>query len=203
MPVNLTIDTPPEFSHALDDMFGAIAGYIRDRGYTIETFSRKEASARWAASINEVKKSEALDNNFESAMRVYVAHLAKTRSFDEVIAPSIIYRTPKLRDRRVKWDGAIRKLEIINLSDEAREKGLAHALNVEIAGVSLHVMVFSPDGDLIFERYGGLDLAHDVNMVGTEFTMNPRLSLKEDFLKKGGNLRSGIGVAFDGFFPKR
>jgi hypothetical protein len=201
--VNLTIKAPSELLPVLDDMFGAIAGYIRDRGDTLETFSRKEATAQWAASIVEVKKSEALDDNFETAMRVYVAHLAETHSFDAAIAPSLVYRTTKTRDRTVKWDGVFRKMKIVNLSDQAKKKGLARALAVAISGVSLHVMVFGPDGDLIFQRYGGLDLVHDVDMTGAEFTMNPRLSLKEDLLKESDHLSEGIGVAFDPYLPKR
>jgi hypothetical protein len=203
LPVNLTIKTPPEFSPVLDDMFGSIAGYIRDRGDTIETISRKEATARWAASIIEVKESEALGDNFESAMRVYVTHLAEGRSFDSVISPSIVYRTTRTRDRKVKWDGVFRKAKIINLSDEAKNKGLARSLIVEIDGVSLHVMVFSPEGDLIFQKYGGLDLVHDIDMAGTEFTMNPGISLKEDLLKESDHLSQGIGLAFDPYIPRR
>ena len=203
LPVNLTIKTPPEFNPVLDDIFGAIAGYIRDRGDTLETFSRKEATAQWAASIIEVKESKALEDNFEAAMRVYVAGLAETHSFDAVIAPSIVYRNTKTRDRTVKWDGVFRKIKVTNLSDEAKNKGLARKLAVEIAAVSLHVMVFSPDGDLIFQKYGGLDLAHDVDMTGAEFTMRPGLSLKKGLFKESEHLHEGIGVAFDPYLPRR
>ncbi len=204
LPVNLTIiKMPPEFSPVLDDMFGAIAGYIRNHRGTLETFSRKEASAQWAASIVEVEESEALDDNFETAMGVYVAHLAETRSFDAVISPSLVYRNTKTRDRTVKWDGVFRKMKIVNLSDEAKTKGLARSLVIDFAGVSLHVMVFGPDGDLIFQGYGGLDLAHNVDMAGVEFTMNPRLLLKEDLLKESDHLSEGIGVAFDRYLPRR
>ncbi len=203
LPVNLTIKTPSEFDPLLDDMFGAIAGYIRDRGHTLETFSRKKATAGWAASILRVQESETLDDNFKTAMRVYVRRLAETRSFDAVISPSLAYRNAKSRDRKVKWDGVIRKVKIINLSDEAKNKGLARSLAVEIAGVSLHVMAFDPGGELIFQKYGGLDLAHDVDMEGVEFTMIPRLALKEALLKDGEHIEQGIGVAFDPFIPRR
>ena len=201
LPVNLTIKTRPEFDPLLDDVFGAIAGYIRDREDTLETISRKEATAQWAASIIEVKESEALEDNFETAMRAYVTHLAETRSFDAVISPSIIYRATKTRDRRVKWDGVFRRMKIVNLSDEAKNKGLARSLSVEIAGVSLHVMVFGPEGDLIFQKYGGLDLAHDVDMTSVEFTMSPRLSLKPKLLKDSDHLSEGIEWAFDPYLP--
>ncbi len=203
LPVNLTIEAPPEFGPVLDDMFGAIAGYIRDRGDTLETFSRKEATAQWAESIVKVEESKALDNNFEAAMRAYVAHLAGTRSFDAVITPSLVYRTTKTRDRTVKWDGVFRKMKIVNLSEEAKAKGFARALVMNISGVSLHVMVFSPDGDLIFQRYGGLDLAHNVDMTSAEFTMNPGLLLKEDLLKESDHISEGIGVAFNRYLPMR
>jgi hypothetical protein len=202
LPVNLTVKAPPEFSPVLDDFFGAIAGYIRNRGDTLETFSRKEATTRWAASIIEVRESETLENNFDTAMRVFVTDLAKTRSFDAVISPSLVYRTTKARDRRVKWDGVFRRVKVVNLSDEAKNKGLARSLNVVIDGVSLHVMVFDPEGDRIFEKYGGLDLVHDVDMTGAEFTMSPGLSLKEDLLKDGDHLSEGIGVAFDPYLPQ-
>jgi len=201
LPVNLMIKTPPEFSPVLDDILGAIAGYIRDRGDTLETFSRKEATARWAESIIEVKKSEALEDNFETAMRAYVTRLAEARSFDAVISPSIVYRTTRTRDRRVKWDGVFRRVKVVNLSDEAKNKGLARSLTVEIDGVSLHVMVFDPKGDLIFQKYGGLDLVHDVDMAGSEFTMNPGYLLKEGLLKESDHISEGIGVAFDPYLP--
>ncbi len=203
LPINLTIKTPPEFNPVLDDMFGAIAGYIRDRGNTLETFSRKEATAQWAASIIEVKESEALENNFETAMRVYVADLAKAHSFDAVISPSIVYRTTKTRDQTVKWDGVFRKIKVTNLSDEAKKKGLKRKLAFEVAGVSLHVMAFDLNGDLIFQKYGGLDLAHDVDMAGAEFTMRPGLSLKKGLFKETEHLHEGIGIAFDPYLPKR
>lgn len=203
LPINLTlIKAPPEFSPVLDDIFGAIAGYIRDRGDTLETFSRKDATAQWAESIKEVKESEALEDNFESAMRVYVRRLAEARSFDAVIVPSIIYRITKTRDRTVKWDDVFRKIKVINLSDEAKNKGLARALSMDISGVSLHVYVFDRNGDRIFQKYGGLDLAHDVDMSGAEFTMNPRLSLKKNLLKESDHLAEGIGVAFDPYLPR-
>ncbi len=94
-------------------------------------------------------------------------------------------------------------MKVVNLSDEAKNKGLSRSLTMEINGVSLHVMVFDPKGDLIFEKYGGLDLVHDVDMAGTEFTMNPRLSLKEDLLKESDHLSEGMGVAFDPYLPPR
>jgi len=203
LPLNIAVKPPPELSSRFDDMFGAVAGYIRNRGDSIETYSRREATAQWEASIAEVKQSKELKNNFESAMRVFVTHLAKAHSFDAVIAPSLVYRKTKMRERTVKWDGVFRKLKIINVSDEAKKKGLARSVSVEVAGVSLHVMVMDPSGKVIFQNYGGLDLTHDVDMTNAEFTMTPKLTLKTDLLKDSAHLSEGIALAFDPFLPKR
>jgi len=203
LPINLTIKTPPEFDSVLDDMFGAIAGYIRGRGDSIETFSREQATERWAASIMEVKKSDTLEDNFRSAIHVLVKHLAEDYSFDAVISPSVIYRTTKTRERTAKWDGVFRKMKVINLSDVAKKKGLARSVSVEISGVSLHVMVFDPSGELVFQKYGGLDLVHDIDMENAEFTMNPRLSLKPGLLKDSEHLDEGMRKAFDPYLPRR
>jgi hypothetical protein len=94
-------------------------------------------------------------------------------------------------------------MKIINLSDQAKKKGLARALTVEISGVSLHVMVFDQDGDLVFQKYGGLDIVHDIDMAGAEFTMSPKRSLKEALFKESDHLSEGIGIAFDPYLPKR
>ncbi|HXV37668.1 MAG TPA: hypothetical protein VEC18_10995 [Myxococcota bacterium] len=203
LPLNVTIKVPPELEPRLDDVFGAIVGYIRSGGNKVETFSRKDAVSRWALSIVEVKRSEALEDNFSSAMRVFVRELAKGRSFDAVVAPSLVYRATKVRERTAKWDGVFRKFDVVNLSDVAKKQGLAQSLSVDISGVSLHVMVFSPDGELVFQSYGGLDLVQDVDMKNTEFTSSPKLVLKLDVLGESDHLEEGIAIAFDPYLPRR
>jgi hypothetical protein len=203
LPLNVTIKVPSELEPRLDDVFGAVIGYIRGGGNKVETFSRQDAVSRWALSIVEVKRSEALEDNFDSAMRVFVRDLAKGRSFDAVVVPSIVYRATKVRERTAKWDGVFRKFDVINVSDVAKKQGLAKSLSVDVSGVSLHVMVFSPDGKLVFQSYGGLDLAHDVDMKNAEFTNSPRLVLKLDLLGESDHLEEGIAVAFDPYLPRR
>jgi hypothetical protein len=203
LPVNLMIRSQPEFEPVLDHMFGAIAGYIRGGGDSIETLSREDALARWAAAIAEVKKSETLEDGFESAMHVFVTGLAEDHTFNALISPSIVYRTTKTRERTVKWDGVFRKMKVINLSDEGKNKGLARNFTVDIGGVSLHSMVFNPTGTLIFQKYGGLDLAHNVDMTSAEFTLRPALVLKVDLLKDSEHIDEGIGKAFDPYIPRR
>ena len=63
-------------------------------------------------------------------------------------------------------------------------------------------MVFDPSGELIFQNYGGMDLVHDIDMKGAEFTMIPKLSLKEDLLKDSERIDEGMEKAFDPYLPR-
>ena len=202
LPLNLTVHVPNGLEGAPDDIFSAVAGYLRDRGNSIETISPKAARERWRSSIAEVEASDTGKHDFEAAVRAFVERARKSRSFDAVIMPALVFRETKIRKRRVKWDGIVRKYEIVNLSEEAKKKKLTNDVSPVFSGVSLHVMVFGDDGDSIFQGYGGLDLAHDVDMYNVERTMRAKLALKSELLKNGKNLREGIAHAFDPYLPR-
>ncbi len=136
-------------------------------------------------------------------MRVYVTKLAQSHSFDSVIVPSLLYRNTKTRERTAKWDGVFRKVKFVNVSDVAKKKQLTRAFAVQIDGVSLHVMVFAPNGELIFQKYGGLDVVHDVDMANAEFTMSSRLALREKLFRESDYVEEGLAVAFDPYIPRR
>ena len=101
----------------------------------------------------------------------------------------------------VKWDGAIRRYDIINYSDRGKKAKLSASISPVIPGVSLYLAVFGPEGDSIFEKYGGLDLIHDVDLKNSEFTMSSGLALQEKLLVDTDNLRDGIAVALEPYIP--
>ena len=71
-----------------------------------------------------------------------------------------------------------------------------------IPGVSFSLALFSPDGDLIFEKYGGLDIVHDVDMDKAEFTMTSDLAPRERILGKNRYVQEGIASAFHPYIPR-
>ncbi len=202
LPLNLAVPVPEGLEGSTDDIFSAIAGYLRHRGNSIETISPTAAREKWRSSIAEVEASGAPKRDFETAMRVFIERDRKSRSFDAVIVPSLVLRETEIRKRQVKWDGVIRRYTVVNLSDEAKKKKISDAISPEFSGVSLHVTVFNSDGELIFQAYGGLDLAHDLDMDDAERTMRARLTFKSKLLKNGKYLREGIALAFDPYLPR-
>jgi hypothetical protein len=65
----------------------------------------------------------------------------------------------------------------------------------QITGLSLHVIVLSGDGKIVFQGLGGLDLVHSVQE-GTG-AAEPLLRLQPNLLGDTDNLREGIAVALD------
>lgn len=202
LPFNLAVRVPEGLEGTTDDMFSAIAGYLRDRGNSIETISPSAAREQWSSSIAEVEASDTRKHDFETAMRVFIERDRESRSFDAVIVPSLVLRGTEIRKRQVKWDGVIRRYDVVNLSDEAKKRKISQEVSPEFSGVSIHVTVFGADGESIFQGYGGLDLAHDLDMNNVERTMRARLSLRSKLLKNGEYLREGIALAFDPYLPR-
>jgi menaquinone-dependent protoporphyrinogen IX oxidase len=202
LPLNLALPVPAGLEGTTDDVFSAIAGYLRDRGNSIETMSPEAALSQWHSSVGEVAASDTRKHDFETAMQVFIERARESTSFDAVITPALVFRETEIRKRKVKWDGVIRKYDIVNVSEEAKRKKIAGGLSPVFVGVSLHVMVFGVNGDSIFQGYGGLDLAHDLDLYGVEKTMRAQFALKIELLQNSKHLREGIAHAFDPYLPR-
>ena len=202
LPLNLAVHVPVGLEGTTDDVFSAIAGYLRDQGNSIETMSPEAALSQWHSSIGEVSASDTRKHDFEAAMQMFIKRARESTSFDAAIMPALVFRDTKVRERTVKWDGVIRRYDTVNVSKEAKDKKIAGGLSPVFGGVSLHVMVFGTNGDSIFQGYGGLDLAHDLDLYGVERTMRAQFALKSELLRNSKYLREGISHAFDPYLPR-
>jgi hypothetical protein len=91
----------------------------------------------------------------------------------------------------VKWDGATRRLP--RLEDD--ERRVPDSYGAMVSAVSLHLMVFDAGGELVFEGYGGLDLAHTFSLKpGDAGALMARL--RDDFLGRQRILNQGVERAF-------
>jgi hypothetical protein len=202
LPLNVAVRVPAGLEGTTDDVFSAVATYLRDRGNSIETISPETALEQWRSTIAEVAASATLKHDFYTAMRVFIERARESKKFDALIMPALVLRDAESRERMIKWDGVIRKYEIVNLSEEAKKQKISSQLAPVFTGVSLHVIVFGTSGDVIFEGYGGLDLAHDLDMTGAEVTMRAKLSMRSELLTNTRNLREGTAYAFDPYLPR-
>ena len=203
-PFNLNVPLVDHLQGVTGNVLSAFIGYLRDRGHSIEILERDRAMDLWRASIAEIENSSTLANDYETVVRLFVTHISESTSFDALIMPSLVYRDTKIRirERQVKWDGVVRRYRVINYSERGKKLKLAGSISPVMPAVSLYVAAFTPEGDSIFEKYGGLDLTHDVDLTGSEFTMTSDLVPRGSLLVDTDNLQEGIAVALDPYLPR-
>ncbi len=78
---------------------------------------------------------------------------------------------------------------------------LLYEHNPDVKRENLHLMVFDAGGELIFENYGGVDLAHEFTLVpGEEGVL--RADLRDEVLEEHRFLHEGVELAFDPYLPR-
>ena len=130
-------------------------------------------------------------------MRVFTRGLLGSTAFDALVVPSLVYREARLNRRRIKWDGVVRRLG--KQEDESRR--VPESFKGVISAVSLHVMVFGAGGELIFENYGGVNLAHELSLAPSG-QGELRADLRDDVLGEHRVLRDGVELAFEPYLPR-
>ena len=200
---NSLVPVPSELSGATDLVLGQITRYLAAQGRERGVIDPLDAQRLWPASIAEASESGSVSHDFDGAMKIFARKLGGPAAFDALVVPSLVYREGRLRNRLVKWDGVVRRLSAVGeeppLGEEAEP--IPESFEAMLPVVSLHVMVFGASGELLFENYGGVDLAHS-------FTFEPgaegglRVALRDPVLGERRFLREGVKIAFDPYLPR-
>lgn len=206
LPLNVVTAMPGELEEGAAQVDAALRGYLQGYGKSVETIPLSEARAEWVASAADLRAEVGPDAmTFEGAARHLARRLRAKHAYDALVVPGLAMRPARLRSRRVSWDGVDRKLETVG---EPREHGsvtLANTFHGEIQAPSLAVYVFSPDGALLFQGIGGLDLAHRAHVYPGKYLGDTKwdMELRPELFTDPALLREGVEVAFDPFLPRR
>jgi len=193
---NSLVPCPPELSSATDRLLGQITRYLAARGRKRDVIDPLEARRLWLASRAEADGSDTVSHDFQGAMKIFARKLGGPEAFDALVVPSLVYRKARLRNRVVKWDGVVRRPTVGEDSEP-----IPPSLEVSVPVVSLHVMVFDAGGELSFQNYGGVDLAHSFRLEpGDEGGL--LVELRHPVLDERRFLREGVEVAFDPYLPR-
>ena len=136
---------------------------------------------------------------------VRIVHGSADTDFDVLVLPSIMYRQARVRGLIASWDGVERRMVVLGEAERPAHRDRAVRLTRrwqgEIPGISLHVLAFRPDGRLIDESWGGLELAHRAVEPIPGSTGAALLYPKEAPFEDLRNVREGIAIALDPFVP--
>lgn len=194
---NSLVPVPPELSAITDRLLGQITRYLAAQGRERGVIEPLEAQGLWLASIAEADQSDSVSHDFNGAMKIFARKLGGPAAFDALVIPSLIYREGQLRNRIVKWDGVVRRLPRVGEDS----KPIPQSFEASVPVVSLHVMVFNANGEMTFENYGGVDLAHSFRLdPGVEGQVH--IELRDPVLEERRFLREGVEAAFDPYLPR-
>jgi predicted nucleic acid-binding protein len=197
LPTNALVPASPELSGAATRVLGHITHYLSAQGRKRSVIDPLRTQRLWLASIALANESDVVSHDFHGAIEIFARKLGGPTAFDALVVSSLVYRKARLHNRRIKWDGAVRSIR--DGKDETAP--IPESFEASVPAVSLHVMVFGASGDLIFENYGGVDLAHSLTMEpGDEGGLHAELL--DPALSEHRFLREGVVLAFDPYLPR-
>lgn len=203
-PMNVALALPSEIAEGAAPVQREIVAYLEARDLQVERLGLRSARQRWRAAAVEAKQQGATQ-----AATLFVQGLAKQHEFDALVMPSLISYAVRVTDNRGSWDGVSRRMAMVNVprqggvrATDTFSKGVAlGGVTGDVPVTSLHVMVFSRDGERLFEGRGGLDYVHEIDLEGARETYRYHLRRKPHLLEEPEIVREGIEIAFDPYLP--
>jgi hypothetical protein len=205
-PLNLAVKLPVELEDGVQPVSDEIIAYLQQRDAQVAVIWPSDAWELWKESMNA--SAQEGSGRLEKAVGLFVEQLARNAEFSAFMLPTLVFREAKVWGNTVRWDGVRRRLPMrarttanARLPTLEHSLGQSHVQGEKVPGVSLHVLVFAPDGRRIFEGFGGLDLVHEVLVTGSAATGHGSLVLDLSPFENLDHLREGVALALDAYVP--
>jgi hypothetical protein len=205
--VNLVVALPTELEGGVEPVQGAIVAYVEAQGRQVQRLSLPEARDLWQRAIEAAKATGPL--RFETAATAFAKEAAAHHEFQALLLPSLIVQRSVVRHRGVAWDGVQRRVRVVNRPREpggrnqnALVEGMAAGdLNANVSIVSLHLLAFSRDGQLVFQGRGGVDILEEVDLQDAEKTFHFQIKPRNDVFDDRRILLEAVAIAFTPYLP--
>ncbi len=204
LPLNAVVPLPVEFESVAERVEAEIRRYLAEaHGRRVATPSPEECRQLWVRSVEEVEAQPDAPKGFEAAVRVLTMKLRRRYALDALVIPSLIYRPARMNGHKVSWDGVSRTLRVLNPPGSFGSIVVSTSFAGQTQAVSLHVLAFDPEGEKVFESFGGLDLAHDVEIWGrSRSQVQWNYLLRPELHEDRELLREGVALAFDPYLTR-
>ncbi len=200
-PLDVVAPLPPGTETGAASVEAEIRKYLTGHGKRVQPVPSEEAQSAWLASARALKSEVGTTQmNFEGAAATLARRLHGERHFDALVLPWIALGPAKVRGRTVTWDGVTRTLRVVN--PQGRSLAVLKDFEARAAAPSLHVAIFAPDGQKLFEGVGGLDLLHALVLEGEPTRIDAELLPRAQIFADRTPVHEGIAVAFDPFLPR-
>jgi len=202
---NLVVALPVELTEAVVRVEQELVAALEARELEVERLELREGHQRWREAAAEARRQGAKD-----AAAPFVQGLAAEREFDALLMPALLLFNVRVTDSSGTWDGVRRRLATVNQpslggggSADTFTKGVVYGgVTGDVLATSLHVLVFSRDGQRIYEGRGGLDFVQEADLADAH-TLRWELRAKYRLLHDPELLRQGIDIALSPYLGSR
>jgi hypothetical protein len=192
---NTVIALPAELQDTTRTLREQIQVYFEFQGRKAQWLDLYDSKRLWGEAMTTAKQQGAI----EQTPAFFARQLDEQYDFDAIVMPSLLLHNADGHMGNASWDGVKRRMRVLNAPPRRgdRTAGIEFAgMSGDLMVTSLHVMVFSRDGERIFEGRGGIEFVHEVDLAsfGKKRTLDVRV--RSDLGQDIDALREGIAIAF-------
>ena len=200
---NTVIALPAEMQASTKALREQIDAYLKFHDREAQWLDLYQSKQIWGEALTNAKGAGSVEKT-----PAYVAKLlAQQYQFDAIVMPSLLVTKTRATDSSASWDGVSKRMQVLNPPRRPTGRGQSTlADGIQYGGISgdvmvtsVHVLVFTREGERVFEGRGGVGFVHDIDMSELTRRNGPRdrWSFKmRDFERDLEALREGIAIAF-------
>ena len=195
-PLNLAVRLARDLEEAVEPVEAEIIRYFQSHGARVAVIWPSDARWLWQDSVAAIQGRESLAPALETAARVFVRELTEHADFDLLVMPSLVYRQARVTGRHASWDGVRRRVTLHTRTVTGEN---LHTMDWRgrITGLSLHTLVFTPEGRRVFQGWGGIDLVHDAVLTQEGSHERSFLRLQRQLIENHEHVREGVALALE------
>ncbi len=196
---NTVIALPGELQDTSVVLREQVDAYLRFHEREAQWIDLFDSRRLWGEAMTAAKEKGALEKTPE----LFAKQLDEHYDFDAIVMPSLLLHKTRAIEGSAAWDGVSRRMHVVNAprqpvgrAQNTLAEGIAQGgISGDVMVTSVHVLVFSREGQRILEGRGGIDFVHEVDMspLKKKFAWQFRT---RDITKNIDALREGIALAF-------
>jgi hypothetical protein len=201
-PVNLGVRAVAELEPGLEPVWRELIQYFAATYPSVVALDRDGASQLWSEVMADAAAESTAVDLYATYAR-FARSVAEQAEYGSIVFPTLVTRAARVAGRAAIWDGARAPLEVPGQMSETietlREGNIVltrSGATGRIAAASLHVAVFSPGGELRFERMHGLVLLQELVPPQDEDHLELSVVTRTDAFADPVPLRDGIAATF-------
>ncbi len=198
-PMNLMVALAPDFERSTATVEQELIEYFQARKAHVAIVHRADAWALWRDVVATIQHSEGIELDFDTAARLFVSAVAEHGDFDLFVMPSLVFREARATGRYARWDGVRRAIHFYDRSAARGAELDDSEWKSRLSALSLHVLLYTPQGEELFQGWGGLDVVHDPVVGRGQVADRPTLRLRRELLENPEFVREGIALALNDY----